>query len=87
MNVDLGLGIKMKIEKSSYSEIYNVETEKYDIAIQYKEYFNLCYSEWEILCIQDKNGLEVILSKEEENELKEGIAGKIMESEKGDRNL
>ena len=71
----------MKIEKSSYSEIYNVETEKYEIAIQYKEYFNLCYSEWEILSVQDKSGLEVILSKEEENEFKDCIVEKIMETE------
>jgi len=79
MNVDLGLGIEMKIEKSSYSEIYNIETEKYDISIQYHEYFNILYAEWQILSVQDKNGLEVILSKEEENELKEGIVKKIME--------
>jgi hypothetical protein len=55
----------MKIEKSRYTEIYNVETEKYDIAIQYHEDFNIGYSEWEILSVKDKNGLEVKLSNEE----------------------
>ena len=63
----------MKIEKSSYSEIYNVETEKYDIAIQYHEYFNILYAEWEILSVQDKNGLEVKLTKEEEMNAKQTI--------------
>jgi len=76
----------MKIEKSSYAEIYNVETEKYDVAIQYKEYFNFGYSEWEILSLQDKDGLEVMLLKEEENELKGCIIGKIMELEKVEKN-
>jgi len=71
----------MKIEKSSYTEIYNVETEKYNISIQYHEYFNILYAEWEILSIQDKEGLEVKLTKEEENELKDCIVEKIMESE------
>lgn len=70
----------MKIEKSSYTEIYNVETEKYDITIQYHESLNFGYSDWEILIIQDKEGLEVKLSKEEENLLKDSIAKKIMES-------
>ena len=54
MNVDSELGIEMKIEKSSYAEIYNVETEKYDTTIQYHEYFNILYAEWEILSVQDK---------------------------------
>ena len=71
----------MKIEKSSYAEIYNVETEKYYIAIQYQEDFNVGYSEWEILSVQDKNGLEVELLKGEENKLKDCIVEKIMESE------
>ena len=80
MIVDLKLGIKMKIEKTSYAEIYNVETEKYNIAIQYHEYFNILYAEWEILSVQDKDGLDVKLTKEEENKLKETIIKKIMES-------
>ena len=71
----------MKIEKSSYIEIYNIETEKYNIAIQYQEYFNILYAEWEILSVQDKNGLEVKLTQEEENKLKNCIVEKIMESE------
>lgn len=87
MNADLMHGIKMKIERSSYTETYNVGTEEYDIAIQYKEYFNFGYSEWEILSVQDKDGLEVKLSKEEENELKGCIVGKIMESGKCDKNV
>ena len=70
----------MKIEKSSYSEIYNVETEKYDIAIQYNEDFNIGYSEWQILSVHDKSGLEVELSKGEENRLKECIVEKIIKS-------
>ena len=69
----------MKIEKSSYSEIYNVEMGKYDIAIQYHEDFNIGYSEWEILSVQDKNGLEVKLTKDEEKKLKDCILEKIME--------
>jgi len=77
MSVVLGLGIKMKIEKSSYSEIYNVETEKYDIAIKYYEYFNIGYSEWQILSVQDKDGLEVKLTKKEENNLKDSIVENI----------
>ena len=71
----------MKIEKSCYTEIYNVETEKYNIAIQYHEYFNILYAEWEILSVQDKDGLEVKLTEEEESKLKESIVEKIMESE------
>lgn len=69
----------MKIEKTSYSEIYDVETEKYNIAIQYQEYFNILYGEWEILSVQDKDGLEVNLMKEDEDKLKDSIVGRIME--------
>ena len=86
MNVVLGLGIKMKIEKSSYTEIYNVETEKYNIAIQYHEDLNIGYSEWEILSLQDKNGLEVKLSKGDENELKDCIVEKIIRDKKESNN-
>ena len=63
----------------SYTEIYNVETEKYDIAIKYHEDFNIGYSEWVILSVQDKNGLEVKLTKDEEKKLKDCILEKIME--------
>jgi len=77
----------MKIEKSSYTEIYNVETEKYDIAIQYHEDFNLGYSEFQILSVQDKDGLEIELTKGEGKKLKDCIVEKIMKSEKGDRNI
>jgi hypothetical protein len=69
----------MKIEKSSLTEIYNVETEKYDIATKYYEDFDIGYSGWEILSVQDKDGLEVKLTKEEENKLKDSIVNKIME--------
>ena len=94
MNAGLGLGINMtiknysnknanmKIEKSSYTEIYNVETEKYDIAIQYHENLNIGYSEWEILSVLDKSGLEVQLAKDDKNRLKDSIVWKIMEAGK-----
>ena len=72
----------MKIEKSSCSEIYAVETEKYDIAIKYNEYFNLGYGEWEILSVQDKDGLEAKLSREEEKDLEKSIIEKIINMEK-----
>jgi len=57
----------MKIEKSSCSEIYVVENEVYDIVIQHQKNINLGYSEWQILCIENKDGLEVRLSKDVEN--------------------
>ena len=71
----------MKIEKSSLTETYNVDTAIYDIAIQYKEYYNFGYSEWRILSVQDKDGLEVILSNEDESVLEKCIVGEIMEGE------
>ena len=76
----------MKIEKSTYTIVYNVETDKYDVAIQYQENFNIGYSEWEILSIQDKDGLEVLLSKEDEKELKKNITANIIEFEEGRNN-
>lgn len=69
----------MKIKKSSLTETYYVQTDEYEIAIQYQEYFNLGYSEWEILSIQDKDGLEVKLSKDEEKDLKKIITANIIE--------
>lgn len=71
----------MKIEKTSYIEVYNVETDKYNVAIQYQQYLNILFSDWEILSIQDKNGLEVELAKDELEELKDGIIKKICEAE------
>ena len=71
----------MKIEKSSYSETYYVETDKYDIAIKYNEYFNLGYDEWELLSVQDKSGLEVKLSRQEERELEKNLIDNIIEFE------
>lgn len=75
----------MKIEKSSLSEMYVVETEKYDIAIKYSEYFNLGYDEWELLSIQDKDGLEVKLSREKEKDLEKIIIDNIIEFENNDK--
>ena len=71
----------MKVEKSSYIEIYNVETDDYNIAIQYQQYFNILFAEWEIISIQDKNGLDVELLKDDIEELKDGIVKIIVESE------
>ena len=72
----------MKIEKSSYSEIYVVETEDYDIAIKYSEYLNLGYGEWELLSVQNKDGLEATLLKEEKKGLEKRVADSIIEYEK-----
>lgn len=71
----------MKIEKSSYIEIYNVGTDKYDVVIQYQQYFNILFSEWQIVSIQDKNGLEVELNEEKKEVFLDDLVKKITESE------
>ena len=72
----------MKIEKTSMIEMYSVETGKYYVSLKYQEDFNNGWSEWQILYIENKDGLEVILSNDKKNELKKGIVEKISDMEK-----
>jgi len=74
----------MKIEKTSVLSYYIVETDEYHVALQYQENLNIGYSEWQILSVQDKGGLEVELSRTEEAELRENIVKSILEKEKVD---
>ena len=71
----------MEIEKTGITEYYSVRTDKYYISLEGYTDFNIGYSEFQILNIQDQTGLEVHLSKKEENKLKDTIVEKIEKCE------